>query len=110
MTRSAVDTIKGYYYYQFDLTVLKLLQAKTANNEITIENTEDVDIHTATESTAVQCKYYAKTEYNHSVIAKTIRQMLTHFSDLKKSNGTFIKYNLYGHYKTGQNKLKLPYE
>jgi hypothetical protein len=107
MTRSAVDTIKGYYY-QFDLTVLKLLDSKNAMDNVIIENIEDVDIHSATESTAVQCKYYAKTEYNHSVIAHPIRQMLTHFSDTQKNSTTPIKYHLYGHYKTGQDKLKLP--
>jgi len=107
MIRSAVDTIKGYYY-QFDLTVLKLLNAKNPDDEIIIENVEDIDIHTVTESTAVQCKYYAKTEYNHSVIAHPIRQMVTDFATLKRSGRTHIKYHLYGHYKTGQNKLKLP--
>lgn len=107
MTRSAVDTIKGYYY-QFDLTVLKLLDSKNPDDNVVIENIEDVDIHTATESTAVQCKYYAKTEYNHSVIAHPIRQMISHFSETIKTNSTPINYHLYGHYKTGQNKLKLP--
>tara|TARA_R110001592_G_C13189271_1_gene752181 strand:- start:3716 stop:4924 length:1209 start_codon:yes stop_codon:yes gene_type:complete len=107
MTRSAVDTIKGYYY-QFDLTVLKLLDSKNPDDNVVIENIEDVDIHTATESTAVQCKYYAKTEYIHSVIAHPIRQMISHFCEVKKANTTSIKYHLYGHYKTGQDKLKLP--
>lgn len=107
MTRSAVDTIKGYYY-QFDLTVLKLLKSKKASDNVVIENIEDVDVHSATESTAVQCKYYAKSVYNHSVIAKPIRQMLTHFSGVKNNSTTLIKYHLYGHYKTGQDKLKLP--
>tara|TARA_R110002012_G_scaffold263456_1_gene446327 strand:- start:167848 stop:169056 length:1209 start_codon:yes stop_codon:yes gene_type:complete len=107
MTRSAVDTIKGYYY-QFDLTVLKLLDSKNPDDNVVIENIEDVDIHTATESTAIQCKYYAKTEYNHSVIAHPIRQMISHFSETNKTNSTPIKYHLYGHYKTGHDKLKLP--
>lgn len=107
MTRSAVDTIRGYYY-QFDLTVLKLLNSKNPDDNVVIENIEDVDIHTATESTAVQCKYYAKTEYNHSVIAHPIRQMISHFSEINKTNSTPIRYHLYGHYKTGHDKLKLP--
>jgi len=67
-----------------------------------VEGIEDVDIKKNGELTAVQCKYYEKTSYNHSVIAKPIRLMLEHFSIDKKSVG---KYYLFGHYKDGQEKL-----
>ncbi|PRP66268.1 DUF4297 family anti-phage-associated protein [Nonlabens agnitus] len=107
MNRSAVDTIKGYYY-QFDLTILKLLESQSSTDTVIVENVEDIDLLTATETTAVQCKYYAKTEYNHSVIAHPIRQMLNHFSNLKIQKEKNIRYHLYGHYKSGQNKLILP--
>ena len=107
MNRSAVDTIKGYYY-QFDLTILKLLESQNSTDTVIVENVEDIDLLTATETTAVQCKYYAKTEYNHSVIAHPIRQMLNHFSNVKIQKKKNIKYHLYGHYKSGQDKLILP--
>ena len=102
--RSAIDTIKGYFY-QFDYTINKILNLPKDSDEIIVEGIEDIDINTSTEETAIQCKYYAKTEYNHSVIAKPIRLMLSHFKNGKTPK---INYLLYGHYKAGQNKLSLP--
>lgn len=64
-TRDAVDTITGYYY-QFDYYILKLLKADD-NDLICIEGIEDVDITGNNGTSAIQCKYYAKTVYNHSV-------------------------------------------
>jgi hypothetical protein len=56
-SRSAEATIKGYCN-QFDTSILKLLELNSNTDEIVVEGIEDVDIHTATESTPVQCKYY----------------------------------------------------
>ena len=106
-SRSATDTIKGYFY-QFDHTIERILNLPNDSDEITVEGVEDIDIESSTESTAIQCKYYAKTEYNHSVIAKPIRLMLDHFKKVKNGFTPEIKYHLYGHYDSGQNKLILP--
>ncbi len=106
-SRSATDTIKGYFY-QFDLSIYKLLNLSTDDDEITVEGIEDIDIESSNETTAIQCKYYSKTEYNHSVIAKPIRLMLNHFKNVKDGINSQIKYHLYGHYNSGQNKLSLP--
>ena len=103
-SRDAIDTLRGYYY-QFDYFVLKLLTAGNADDVITLEGMEDVDIQTATETTAVQCKYYAGTEYNHSIIAKPIRFMLKGFVS---HVGAPLNYKLYGYYKTGTDKLSQP--
>lgn len=100
--RDAVDTITGYYY-QFDYYILKLLKADD-NDMICIEGIEDVDITDKNGTSAIQCKYYAKTEYNHSVIAKPIRLMLKDFAE-RKEKKNFIKYFLYGKYSCGQEKL-----
>lgn len=105
--RTAIDAIIGYFY-QFDFAILELLSQAVDTNFILIEGIEDVDINTATEETAVQCKYYAKTEYNHSVISKPIRLMLEHYKEVKVGNKHRVKYKLYGFYKSGQNKLTLP--
>lgn len=105
--REAIDTIRGYYY-QFDLTILKLLSLDNHEETITIEGIEDIDIKSINEETAIQCKYYEKTEYNHSVIAKPIRLMLDHFKEVKSGLKPYVKYYLYGHYKSGQEKLYLP--
>lgn len=105
--RTAIDTIKGYFY-QFDYAIAKLLELKRDTDTIIVEGIEDVDINTATEETAVQCKYYAKSEYNHSVIAKPIRLMLDHYKEVKNGTKRRIKYKLYGFYKSGKSKLSLP--
>ena len=92
--RSAIATIKGYYY-QFDYFILQLLKCNNETDSICIEGIEDVDLKTVDESTAIQCKYYAGTEYNHSVIAQPLRYMLDHYLS-KANNG--IKYKIYGYY------------
>lgn len=105
--RSAVDTIKGYFY-QFDYSIKRILELNNDSDSIVIEQIEDIDIKTATETTAIQCKYYSKTKYNHSVIAKPIRFMLLHFINLKNNGQSPIKYLLYGYFSEGQDKLALP--
>ncbi len=105
--RNATDTIKGYFY-QFDYTIAKILNLPKDSDEIVVEGIEDIDIDSSTEETAIQCKYYAKTEYNHSVISKPIRLMLNHFKNVKNGTTSKISYHLYGYYKSGQNKLALP--
>lgn len=105
--RSAVDTIRGYFY-QFDYSILKVLQLSNHNDSIAVECIEDVDICSATEVTAVQCKYYAGTEYNHSIIKPAIMYMLTHFKEIKDEGTPFVRYTICGHYSSGQHKLTLP--
>ncbi|MCX6280233.1 MAG: hypothetical protein NT004_19385 [Bacteroidetes bacterium] len=105
--RTAIDTIKGYFY-QFDFSILKILELPNDTDSVVIEGIEDLDIKTATEENAIQCKYYSKTEYNHSVISKPIRLMLSHYSEMKNDTKNRINYNLYGFYQSGQHKLTLP--
>jgi len=100
--REAIDTITGYFY-QFDKTILELLQQDSSDALVCIEGIEDIDIVTADETSAIQCKYYAKTEYNHSVIKKPITLMLRHFAENRRSD---VKYHLYGHYESGHEKLR----
>lgn len=105
--RSAIDTIRGFLY-QFDFTIVSLLKFSSGIDSLLVEGVEDVDINTATETTAIQCKYYAKTEYNHSVIAEPMRLMLNHFKEVKDGNKTELNYKLRGYYSSGQSKLTLP--
>ena len=104
MDRSAIDTIRGYCY-QFDKSIFEILSLEKDADFVEIEGIEDVDVESEGELRAVQCKYYEKTSYSHSVIAKPIRLMLQHFSANKDLVG---KYHLFGHYKDGQEKLILP--
>lgn len=105
--RSAVSTILGYFY-QFDRSILTLLGLGSDDDRIAIECIEDVDVYTATEVTAVQYKYYEKSEYNHSVIKPAIMFMLAHFKESRDAGRRPINYHLAGHFESGQEKLALP--
>lgn len=100
--RDAIDTILGYYY-QFDYYILQLMNLLNDNDTVTIEGIEDVDISDENKLIAVQCKYCAKTEYNHSVIAKPIRLMLQNYTS-RAPEKRKIRYKLYGKYKSGHDK------
>lgn len=102
--RSAVDTIRGYFY-QFDLSILSVLQLTSSDDSVEIECTEDIDIRTATDVTATQCKYYAKTEYNHSVIKDAVKHMVSHFKESLVGTKPKVFYSIKGHYASGQEKL-----
>jgi hypothetical protein len=102
--RSAVDTIRGYFY-QFDLSILSVLQLASLEESIEIECIEDVDIRTLTEVIATQCKYYAKTEYNHSVIKDAVKHMVSDFQTRLTGKKPKISYSIKGHYASGQEKL-----
>ena len=53
----------------------------------------------------IQCKYYEGTEYVHSVIKDAVIHMLRHFGSLGCQAGQTLRYRVYGHYKSGQEKL-----
>jgi len=103
--RSANEAILGYFY-QFDYSILEILNLQNDTNVITIEGVEDIDVNLNDETLAIQCKYYSESDYNHSLIGKPIRLMLNDFKKNKRDEN--FKYKLYGHYKSGQNKLKHP--
>jgi hypothetical protein len=94
-TRAADATIKGYYY-QFDTSILKLLELQTNADSITIEGIEDIDVNTATEATAIQCKYLSKPRFINSAVREPITLMLEHFVNPATSNN--YNYVLYAHF------------
>lgn len=104
--RSAKDSLKGYFY-QLDHTIIQLLTS-SPNASITVEGIEDVDLDDNSKSAFIQCKYYEGTEYNHSKIKNAIVWMIEHFHDKGCPNKQVFKYRLYGHFKSGQEKLNLP--
>jgi hypothetical protein len=104
--RSAVATIKGYFY-QFDQTIVSLLEA-SPHGSVTVEGVEDIDLDDPGESAFVQCKYYEGTEYNHSVIKDAVVHMLRHFHAAGCPSAQVFRYRLHGHYQRGQHKLALP--
>src|SRR5687768_11131471 len=104
VNRSAVNTIRGYFY-QFDRTILEILSLSDWTDTVDIECIEDIDKNASDETIAIQCKYYSLTEYNHSLLAKPIRLMLDDFFQRIRNGKPLIRYKLYGCYETGQHKL-----
>jgi hypothetical protein len=104
--RSATATIKGYFY-QFDQTIVQLLEA-TKHGNITVEGVEDIDLDDGGQSAFVQCKYYEGTEYNHSVIKEAVIHMLRHFHAASCPSNQVFRYRLHGYYRGGQHKITLP--
>lgn len=93
-TRTADATIKGYYY-QFDTSILKLLELASDTDSITIEGIEDIDIKNATDLTTIQCKYLSKPRFINSAVREPITLMLDHFV----TNSTnLLNYVLYVHF------------
>ena len=103
--RSANESIKGYSY-QFDRSVVEILECDDLDAKFVVEGVEDIDIRQHDLSTFVQCKYYEGTEYNHSKIKPAIIAMIRHFGVLTSTERTIVKYRLYGHFKSGQAKLE----
>lgn len=66
--RSAGSTIQGYRY-QFDLTILQILNTKSG--AVVVEGLEDFDIHTKDVHSANQVKYLEKGHYS---TPKTLRE------------------------------------
>lgn len=87
------------------MSIRSVLGLANDTDSISIECVEDIDLRTASDVTAVQCKYYAKTEYNHSVIKEAMRYMLSHFKEAKAGTKPKVSYVIRGHYASGQEKL-----
>lgn len=104
-SRTAISTIKGYFY-QFDKSILEILEQSNETDMVTIEGVEDIDIENSDERNFIQCKYYEKTDFDNSIIRKPIQLMFRHYlenrTDPKDKNFT---YRLYGYYNKGHEKL-----
>ncbi len=95
--RSATATIKGYHY-QFDKTILEILNLDE-EGYVTVEGLEDVDVCTFVGTTAIQCKYYAAQKYSPSLVRKAVIAMLDDFLVRDSMAGPNVDYFLYGHFK-----------
>lgn len=95
MSRAADYTIKGFLY-QFNKTLLEILNSSDGSN-ITVEGiVEDVEIVTPSVMTAIQCKYHEAIEtFTPSSIFKPLLQMMHHFHTHPDAN---IRYILFAHY------------
>jgi hypothetical protein len=104
MKREADYTIKGFIY-QFNLTLLKILESND-DTEITVEGIiEDIDLKDGDQIEAVQCKYHETQEtYTLSLFYKPILQMMAHYC---KNNNPLIQYTLYAHLPNQKDEVKL---
>lgn len=95
MLRAADYTIKGFLY-QFNKTLLEILNSPDGSS-ITVEGiVEDVEIVTPALMTAIQCKYHEASEtFTPSNIFKPLLQMMQHFH---ANPGANIRYILFAHY------------
>lgn len=106
--RQAIDTIRGYLY-QFDHTILQILNHEDENAIFTVEGIEDIDIEKiGSEKVAIQCKYYEKSDFTPSKIKEAVVWMVKDFSKRVQEGKELIQYKLFGHYKSGQDKIQYP--
>lgn len=104
MKREADYTIKGFIY-QFNLTLLKILESND-DTEITVEGIiEDIDLDDGEQIEAVQCKYHETQEsYTLSLFYKPILQMMTHYC---KNKNPLVQYTLYAHLPNQKDEVEL---
>lgn len=94
--RQADSTIKGYVY-QFNKSICELLSAND-DDIVTLEGViEDIDIHSSTEITTIQCKYHEDSKYQISSVATPILEMLCHYCE-SSYLGKSVSYILYAYY------------
>ncbi|TAL67859.1 MAG: hypothetical protein EPN82_13115 [Bacteroidetes bacterium] len=100
MNRTASDSLKGYLY-QFNKTLISVLES-THNAEIICEGIiEDIDIMEINKTTAIQCKYYESQKVFHlSLFNKAILLMLLHHLHNASQN---IKYILFSFFPNEEN-------
>ena len=95
MSRAADYTIKGFLY-QFNKSILEVLNSPEGST-ITVEGiVEDVEIATPSLIKAIQCKYHEASEtFTVSSIFKPLLQMMHHFH---ANPGANIRYVLFAHF------------
>jgi len=105
MTRTADYTIQGFLY-QFNKTIIEILQTSD-DAQITVEGIiEDIDIKDTSGIKAIQCKYHeSQNNFSLSSVYKPILQMMNHFYDNKHLD---IKYILYAFF-PNETYLGLPH-
>ena len=105
--RSAEATIAGYLY-QFDKSIIEILNFENDYSQVTIEGIEDIDIEDEDFNLkSIQVKYYEGTEYNHSQISEAVRYLFFNYIDYLNGNAKRREYYVYGHYYSGTEKLKV---
>ncbi|MGY4688658.1 hypothetical protein [Salibacterium sp. K-3] len=101
MNREADYTIKGFLY-QFNVTLLNILDS-IEQEEVTIEGViEDVDITNVDYVTAIQCKYHEAQNFTLSIISKPLLQMICHFIQNNHPSNNYILYSYFSNLEHGK--------
>ncbi|MGA3129612.1 MAG: hypothetical protein ABSD59_02355 [Terracidiphilus sp.] len=94
MSRAANFTIKGFLY-QFNKSLIEILRS-VGDGAISLEGVEDIDVHTNSGMTAIQCKYHEEAErFRPSSIYEPVLQMMEHFCANSQAQ---VRYILFCHY------------
>lgn len=94
--RQADSTIKGYLY-QFNKSILTILEAENDASIVLEGVIEDIDIHSPSNITTIQCKYHEDKKYQISSVAIPILEMLCHYCE-SAYLGKKVYYILYAYY------------
>lgn len=94
--RQADSTIKGYLY-QFNKSILEILEAENDATIVLEGIIEDIDIHLPSSTMTIQCKYHEDKKYQVSSVAVPILEMLCHYCE-SSYLGKRVFYILYAYY------------
>ena len=91
--RQADSTIRGYLY-QFNKSILEILNLTDGNSLVLEGIIEDIDILSPASTTTIQCKYHEDKKYTISSVAVPIIEMLCNYCETSYV-GKDIHYILY---------------
>lgn len=94
--RQADSTIKGYLY-QFNKSLYEILSAEEDTSIVLEGVIEDIDIHSTSGITTIQCKYHEDSKYQISSVVTPILEMLCHYFE-SVYLGKSVTYILYAYY------------
>lgn len=94
--RQADSTIKGYLY-QFNKSISEILGSEDDASVVLEGVIEDIDIHSSSSVTTIQCKYHEDKKYQMSSVVPPILEMLCHYCECSYF-GKSVSYILYAYY------------
>lgn len=103
--RQADSTIKGYSY-QFIKSIFEILEAEDEAAILLEGVIEDIDIHSPSNTTTIQCKYHEDKKFLISSVSVPILEMLCHYCECSYL-GKPIKYILYAYFSENVDEIDM---
>ena len=94
--RQADSTIKGYLY-QFNKSILTILEARDDDSIVLEGVIEDIDVYSSSSTTTIQCKYHEDKKYQVSSVAIPILEMICQYCE-SVYLGRTVNYVLYAYF------------